>query len=85
MKFDSKNSRKRSFLTKLKHQNHLSQVECVYSAQSQKERSLSCESMFIQIERRTWILKMVEKQVFPMKLKHRNRLSQWEECDYGSQ
>ena len=53
---------KKVFLMKPKHQNHLSQRgECVYSAQSKKETILLSESMFITIERRTSILKMVEK------------------------
>ena len=83
---NSKNGRKTSFLMKSKHQNHLSQRgEYEYGAQTWKERRLLCESMFIPIERRTWILKMVEKQVFPMKPKHRNHLSQRAECDYGAQ
>ena len=63
-------------LMKPKHQNHLSQRgERVYSAQSRKETILLSESMFIPIERRTSILKMVEKQVFFMKPKHQNHLS----------
>ena len=41
--------------------------------------------MFIPIERCASILKMVEKQVFPMKPKHQNHLSQWGEYDYGAQ
>ena len=68
---------KEVFLMKSKHQNHLSQHgECIYSAQSRKERLLLCESMFIPIERRTLILKMAEKQVFLLKPKHQNHLSQ---------
>ena len=64
-------------LSKPKHQHHLSQWgECVYGAQSWKERRLLCESMFIPIERRTWILKTVEEQVFLMESKHPNRISQ---------
>ena len=65
------------FLMKAKQQNRLSQQgECVFSAQSREERILLCESMFIPIERWTWILKMVEKQVFLMKPKCQNHLSQ---------
>ena len=64
------------FLMKPKDQNHLSQQgECIYSAQSRKERILLCESMFISTERRTSILKVVEKEIFIMKPKHQNRLS----------
>ena len=59
------------FLMKPKHQNNLSQWgECVYGAQSWNEGILLCESMSILIERRTSILKMVEKEVFLMKQKH---------------
>ena len=74
------------FLMKPKHQNHLSQQgECVYSAQSRKERILLCESMFIPIERRTLILKIVEGEVFLMKPKLQNHLSERGESDYGAQ
>ena len=38
--------------------------ECVYSAQSWKERRLLCESMFIEIDGRISILNMVEREVF---------------------
>ena len=59
------------FLMKPKHQYHLSQWgECVYGAQSWKERRLLCESMFIPIERRTSILKLVIRKAFIMKPKH---------------
>ena len=37
------------------------------------------------IERLTLILKIVQKEVFPMKPKHQYRLSQWGECIYGAQ
>ena len=50
------------FLLKPMHQKRLlQQGECVYSAQSWKEMILLCESMFILIERRTSILKIVER------------------------
>ena len=62
---------KHGFLMKPKHQNHLSQWgECVNGAQSWKERRLLYESMFIPIEKWNSILKMVEREVFLMKLKH---------------
>ena len=49
---------------------HLSQLgECVYGAQSWKDRRLVCDSKFVQIDKRTLILKMVEKEAFPMKPK----------------
>ena len=41
---------------KPKHQNRLVQGDCVYSAQSWKERISLCQSMFTLIERWTWIL-----------------------------
>ena len=50
---------------KPKLQYHLSQVEeCVYGAQLWKERRLFCDSVFIQIDEWSLILKMVEKEVF---------------------
>ena len=65
------------FLMILKLQYHLSQLgECVYDAQSWNEMRLLCESMFIPIERRTSILKLVVREVSIMKPKHRYRLSQ---------
>ena len=74
------------FLRKPKHQYHLShQGECVYDAQSWKERRLPCESMFIPIKRRTSKLKMVIRQVFLMKPKHQYQLSDRGECVYDAQ
>ena len=59
------------FLMKPMHQYQLSQWgECVYDAQSWSEMRLLCESMFILIERRTSILKLVIREVFPTKAKH---------------
>ena len=73
--FESKNGRERSFSFETMHQKRLlQQGECVYSAQSSKERILLRESMFILIGRRTSILKMVEKQVFLLQPKHQNHL-----------
>ena len=37
------------------------------------------------IERRAWILKIVKKKVFLMKLKHKYDLAQWGECVYSAQ
>ena len=66
--FNSKNDRREVFLMKLKHQYHLSQWgEWIGGAQSIKERRLSCEFIFIPIEKRTSILKMVERKTFLMK------------------
>ena len=73
------------FLTKPKRQNHLSQqVESDYSAQSWIKRRLLRESTFIPIERQTSIRKMLEREVFLIKPKHQNHLSQWGECDYAA-
>ena len=59
------------FLIKPKHQYPLSRWgECVYDAQPWKERRLLCESMFIPMEKRTSILKMVAREVLPAKPKH---------------
>ena len=61
---------------KPKHQYHLSQWgECVYGAQSLKERRLLMESVFIPIEKWTIILKMAKREVFLMKPKHQYHLS----------
>ena len=49
-----------------------------------KEKRLLCESMFIPIKILTLILKLVEKEVFPMKPKHQYCLSQWVECVYAA-
>ena len=58
------------FLMKLKHQYHLFlREECVYDAQSWKERRLVCESMFIPIKRWASVLEMVIRDVFLMKPK----------------
>ena len=74
------------FVIKPKHQYHQSQRgECVYDAQSWKERRLLCESMFIPIERWTSILKMVIRDVFLMNPKHQYHLSLWGECVYVAQ
>ena len=51
----------------------------------EKKRRLLCEPMFILIKKRTLILKMVESEVFHVKPKHQNRLSQQEECVYSAQ
>ena len=59
------------FLLKPKQQYHKSQRgECVYDAQSWKERRLLCESKFIPIEIWTLILKLVIREVFIMKPKN---------------
>ena len=58
------------FLLKPMHQYHLFHwEECVYDAQAWKEKRLLYESMFIPIERWTSVLKMIIKDVFPMKPK----------------
>ena len=77
---------KEAFLMKPKHQNHLSQWrKCDYGAQSWKKRRLLCESMFFRTERWVLILKIIESDVFLMKPKHRNHLSQQGERAYNAQ
>ena len=44
---------------------------------------LLCESVFDQINEWKLILKMVEREVFLMKLKHQNHLSHWGEYVCG--
>ena len=74
------------FLMKPKHQYHLSQWrDYVYGAQSWKERRLLCESMVVQIKRRTSILKMVERDAFSYETKASIWFTQWGECVYGAQ
>ena len=69
--FNSKIGNKRSFYYETKASISLiPKGECVYDAQSWKERRLLCESMFIPIEIRTSILKLVIREVFIMKPKH---------------
>ena len=83
--FNSKNANKRSFSYETDDQYHLSQwEECVYDDQSWKERRLLCESMFIPIEGRTSILKLVISEVFLMKPKYQYHLSQRGECVYDA-
>ena len=62
---------------------HLSQWgEWICDGQSLKERRLLCKSTFIPTEKQTLVLKMVEKDVFPLKPKLQYHLSQWVECVY---
>ena len=64
------------FLMKPKHQNHLSLWgECVYGAQSWSEWRLLCESVLVQNDRPTLILKIVAREVFLLKPKHQHHLS----------
>ena len=68
---------------KPKLQYHLSQWgECVYVAYWLKENRLLCESVFLQIDEWTLILKMVKRDVFLMKWKHQYHLSQWPNEQY---
>ena len=65
---------------------HLSKRgEWIYGAQLLKERSLLCESIFIPIEKWTLILKMVERNIFLMKLRLQYYLSQKGKCVYIAQ
>ena len=75
--FNSKNGRKISFSYETKPSISFIPIgECVYGAQSWNEKILLCKSVFITIERRISILKMVEIAVFRMKPKHQYHLSQ---------
>ena len=86
MNFNSKNGRKKAYLMKPKHQYHIPQwEECVYGPQSWKEKRLLFESIFNLIKKWTSILKMVEREVFLMKPKHLNHLSQQGESVYSAQ
>ena len=59
------------FLTKPKHEYHLSQRgDSVYGLSLRKERRLLCESLVVQIDERTLILKMVGNKVFLTKQKY---------------
>ena len=59
------------FLMKPKPQYYLSQWgECAYVPNHEKKWRLFCESMFVKIDQRTLILKMVKKGVFLGKPKH---------------
>ena len=72
--FNSKNGRKRSFSYETKASIHLSQGgQWICGAQSVKERRLLSEPMFIQIERRILVLKMVKREVLAAKQKHQYR------------
>ena len=73
------------FLMKPNHQYHLSQRrECIYGAQSWKARKLLRESMFITIDRWTFILKNRGKWSFSYKIKASILLSQWGEWICGA-
>ena len=59
------------FSLKPKLQYHLSQRgECVYGSESPKKGRLLRESVVVQIDEQTLILKMVEREVFLIKPKH---------------
>ena len=74
------------FLMKPKHQYHLSQWgECVHGAQSLNKRRLFYESVFVQIDIRTLILKIREREIFHRKPKHRYHLPYRGERVYGAQ
>ena len=76
---------RKAFLMKPKHQCHLSKWgECVYIAQSWKEKILLSESVFIQFDKWNLILKIDRSEVFLMKSKHQCHLSQKGGCVYGA-
>ena len=59
--------------------------ECVYGAQSWKERRLLPISKFALINEWTLILrKMLGRKAFLMKSMHQCQFSQWGECVYGA-
>ena len=61
---------KKAFLMKPRHQCHLSQWgEWVFGSQSWKERRLLCESLFIQIDKWSLILKNGGKKSFSYETK----------------
>ena len=66
-----------AFLIKPKHQCHLSQWVC--GSQSLKDRRLLHESMFIQIDKWTLILKNGGRKSFSYETKTLIHLSQWAE------
>ena len=69
--FNSKIGNKKSFSFETKASISLIPMrEHVYNAQSRNETRLLYESMFILIERRTSILKLVTREVFLLKPKH---------------
>ena len=73
------------FLMKPKHQYHLFWWgECVYGAQSWKERGLLCEFMLIPIDKWTFIPIKRGKWGFSYKTKALLRLSQRREWIYGA-
>ena len=74
--FNSKNSDKRCISYETKASIHLSQCrEWICGARSLKEWRLLYESMFIPIEKWPLILKMAEKDFFPLKPKLQYHLS----------
>ena len=78
---------KKAFLMKPKRQCHLSQWgECVYRAQSWKEKRLLWEHKFIPIDEQTFIIrKIIERKPFLIRPKHQCHLSQEGEWVYSAQ
>ena len=77
---------KKVFILKPKHECHFSQWrECVYGAQSWKEKRFLYESMFIPLERWTSILKVIIRYVFLRKPKPQYHLSHQGDCVYDAQ
>ena len=85
MYFYSKNGNKKSFSyeTKASISLILTRRMCLWHP-SRKERRLFYKSMFVQIDRRTLILKMVRGDVFLKKPKRQSHLSQRGECVYDA-
>ena len=77
---------KEAFLKKAKRQFCLSQWEkSIYYSQSWKERRLLHESMFIQFDKQTLILKNNGRKCFSYEAQTSVHLAQWVEWVYGSQ
>ena len=85
MDFNSKNGGKRCFSCETKTSiSFIPTRECVCGAQPWKRKRLFYKSVVVQINERTLILKMAERDVFRTKPKHEYQLSQYGECIYDA-
>ena len=64
-----------AFLMKPKHEYHLSEWEERVYMPNHEKKGLLCESVFVQIDERTLVLKVVERKVFLLKPKLQYNLS----------
>ena len=87
MNFNSEKGNKRSFSYETKASISLIPTRrmCLWRPIKKKKRWLLCESMFIIIEIRTSILKLVIREVFLMKQKRQYYFPQRGECVYDAQ